>query len=119
MNQIVGSVIEGTVVRVYPKYAILLFDRRQTGLLHISELSNSFVHNFSGFVQVGNIYKVKVIGKDEETGFLKVSLKRLSKEEKRLSLPKRVIPPEDKSFTALEQNLPQWITKARKEQSPL
>jgi S1 RNA binding domain protein len=73
----VGDILEGTVVRVYPKYAIMLFDNGETGLLHISELSNSFVRNFTGYVQVGNIYKVKVIAYDEAKSFMKVSLKRV------------------------------------------
>jgi len=115
MNGLVGSVIEGVVVRVYPKYAILLFDQKQTGLLHISELSSSFVHNFSGFVQVGNIYKVKVVGEDDETGFLKVSLKRLTREERHLALPRREVPIDEQSFKKLENALPNWIKEAQKE----
>jgi ribosomal protein S1 len=75
----VGDILEGTVVRVYPKYAIMLFDDGETGLLHISELSNSFVRNFTGYVQVGNIYKVKVIAYDEAKSFMKVSLKQFER----------------------------------------
>ena len=70
-----GDVIVGTVVRVYPKYAIMLFDDDETGLLHISELSNDYVRNFTGFVHVGNIYKVKVIAYDEAKAFMKQILK--------------------------------------------
>ena len=66
----IGDILEGTIVRVYPKYAIMLFDGGETGLLHISELSNSFVRNFTGYVQVGNIYKVKVIAYDESKSFM-------------------------------------------------
>ena len=36
----VGDVIQGTVVRVYHNYAIMLFDGGFTGLLHSSELSH-------------------------------------------------------------------------------
>ena len=51
----VGDVVTGTVVRVYPSYAILLFDEGWTGLLHISELSYGYVHHFAGMVNVGSI----------------------------------------------------------------
>jgi S1 RNA binding domain protein len=63
----VGDIEEGTVVRVYPHYAILLFDEGWTGLLHISELSNTYVHSFTSYVTVGNIYQVKVIAVDART----------------------------------------------------
>jgi len=105
----VGDILEGTVVRVYPKYAIMLFDNGETGLLHISELSNSFVRNFTGYVQVGNIYKVKVIAYDEDKAFMKVSLKQLSGEEKREPLTKKRIEPQDVDFTELEKRLPDWV----------
>lgn len=105
----VGDVLEGTVVRVYPKYAIMLFDDGETGLLHISELSNSFVRNFTGYVQVGNIYKVKVIAYDEDKTFMKVSLKQLSGEERRSPLAKRRIENRDIDFAELEKKLPEWI----------
>lgn len=104
-----GDILEGTVVRVYPKYAIMLFDEGETGLLHISELSNSFVRNFTGYVQVGNIYKVKVIAYDEDKAFMKVSLKQLSGEEKRSPLTKRRIEVKDIDFAELEKRLPEWI----------
>jgi predicted RNA-binding protein with RPS1 domain len=105
----VGDILEGTIVRVYPKYAIMLFDEGETGLLHISELSNSFVHNFTGYVQVGNIYKAKVIAYDEEKGFMKVSLKALSNEERRESLQKKRVPLADIDFEELEKRLPDWV----------
>jgi len=105
----VGDIIEGTVVRVYPKYAIMLFDDGETGLLHISELSDSFVRNFTGYVQVGNIYKVKVIAYDEDKAFMKVSLKQLSGEERCSPLAKRRIESPDIDFAELEKKLPEWI----------
>ncbi|MCH3908994.1 MAG: S1 RNA-binding domain-containing protein [Bacilli bacterium] len=105
----VGDLIVGTVVRVYPKYAIMLFENGETGLLHISELSKAFVHNFTAYVQVGNIYKVKVISYDEEKDFMKVSLKAMSLSQRNSSLEKRKIDPDDVSFKELEKKLPDWI----------
>jgi Predicted RNA binding protein (contains ribosomal protein S1 domain) len=105
----IGDILEGTIVRVYPKYAIMLFDGGETGLLHISELSNSFVRNFTGYVQVGNIYKVKVIAYDESKSFMKVSLKQLTSEEKREPLTKKRVELKDVDFTELEKRLPDWI----------
>ena len=105
----VGDIIEGTVVRVYPKYAIMLFDEGRTGLLHISELSNAYIRNFTAFVQVGNIYKVKVIDEDEKEGFLKVSLKQMTYNERHRSLSRIPIDKAKISFKELQKRLPAWI----------
>lgn len=107
----VGQIIEGTVIRVYPKYAILLFDGGYTGLLHISEISRSFVRNFTSYVHTGNIYKVKVIENDPEKRGMKVSVKALTNEERHTPLARRPIPQEEISFDALAAHLPEWIKK--------
>lgn len=109
----IGELLEGTVVKVYSRYAILLFEGGETGLLHISELSSSFVHNFTGFVQVGNIYKVKVIAHDTERGSIKVSLRQVSGPERRKSLSKQKIDPSEISFEGLKNKLPLWIKTAK------
>lgn len=105
----VNDIIVGTVVRVYPKYAIMLFDRGETGLLHISELSNSYVHNFTGYVQVGNIYKVKVIEYDPTKDFMRVSIKALSALDKKKPIEKKRIGKDEISFAELEKKLPAWV----------
>lgn len=105
----VGDIIEGTVVRVYPRYAILLFNEGRTGLLHISELSNNFIRNFTAFVQVGNIYKVKVIEEEKEQNFLKVSLKQMTPQERHHQLARIPIDESRISFEELAKKLPSWI----------
>lgn len=105
----VGDIIEGTVVRVYPRYAILLFNEGRTGLLHISELSNNFIRNFTAFVQVGNIYKVKVIEEEKEQNFLKVSLKEMTPQERHHQLARIPIDESRISFEELAKKLPSWI----------
>lgn len=105
----VGDIIEGTVVRVYPRYAILLFNEGRTGLLHISELSNNFIRNFTAFVQVGNIYKVKVIEEEKEQNFLKVSLKQMTPQERHHQLTRIPIDESRISFEELAKKLPSWI----------
>lgn len=105
----VGDVATGTVVRVYPSYAILLFDEGWTGLLHISELSNAYVKHFENFVKLGAIYTVKVIDVESERGAVRVSLKRLSTSEKRRAFRHQEIPPPEVSFSALADRLQGWI----------
>ncbi len=118
MNEKVGDILVGTVIRLYPRYAILLFESGRTGLLHISELSNSYVRNFTALVQVGNIYKVKVIAIDEENGSMRVSVKQLTEEERHRNLPKKEIDDVRTSFEALKENLPNWIEEQINENKP-
>lgn len=112
MNGIkVGDILEGTVVRVYPRYAILLFDDNVTGLLHISEVSKHYIHSFVDFVKVGNIYKVKVISSNDDEPSMKVSLKALSSQEKRESIARNPIKEENISGLKLKEHLSQWIAE--------
>lgn len=109
MKEKVGDILVGTVIRLYPRYAILLFESGRTGLLHISELSNNYVRNFTALVQVGNIYKVKVITINEEDGSMRVSVKQLTEQERHRNLPKSELEETKVSFDALRENLPNWI----------
>lgn len=109
----VGDLASGTVVRVYPNYAILLFDEGWTGLLHISELSHSFIRSFTNFVTIGSIYSVKVIEVDEEKGSVRVSLKRMSASDKKKAFRHSRIKKDEVSFEALANALPRWIEEAK------
>ena len=105
----VGDIATGTVVKVYPTYAILLFDEGWTGLLHISELSNNFIHNFTSFVTAGSIYSVKVLTVSEDGSNVRVSLKAMTPADKRKAFRHRRIPQEEISFSALKEQLTLWI----------
>ena len=105
----VGDIAEGVVVKVYPRYAIMLFDDGWTGLLHISELANTFIHKIAGYVSVGNIYTVKVIAVNEKSDNIRVSLKQMSQSDRRKAFRKRRISPLEVNFSALEEKLPEWV----------
>src|SRR5699024_8623139 len=59
-----GQVLTGTVRNVTDFGAFVDVGVKHDGLVHISEMSNSFVKNPSDIVAVGDIVKVKVIGID-------------------------------------------------------
>ncbi len=112
----VGDILEGTVVKVYPRYAILLFDEGLTGLLHISEVSNHYIHSFTDYVKTGSIYKVKVISFDESGPSMRVSLKALSGSERRDSIARMRVKNENISCKALFEELPNWIEEENKKE---
>ncbi len=107
----VGDILTGTVVRVYPSYAIMLFDDDKTGLLHVSELSDHYVRSFTGYVQTGNIYRVRVVEIDPEKGEMKVSLKKLTREERHCPFPRAEIDEKGISFDGLRARLGEWKEK--------
>ena len=70
-----GQILTGTVRNVTDFGAFVDVCVKHDGLVHISELSNSFVKNPSDVVSVGDIVKVKVIGIDQERQKVKLSMK--------------------------------------------
>ena len=86
MNYQVNEIIQGVVTRILPYGAMLVFEDETMGLLHISEISNSYIRNIYRYLKVGAVYQVKVLSVDNEKNFLKVSLKSLTDEERRMNL---------------------------------
>ena len=68
-------VLNGTVRNVTDFGAFVDIGVKHDGLVHISQLSNSFVKNPSEVVSVGDIVKVKVIGIDNERQKVSLSMK--------------------------------------------
>lgn len=79
----VGSIVEGKVARVKPFGAIVSLGNTQ-GLVHISQVANSFVQDINDHVKVGDMVKVKVLSIDEESHKIALSIREaLPKEERR------------------------------------
>jgi len=111
MRYKVGDLIQGTIIRILPYGAMLIFEDETKGLLHISEVSNQYIRNIYSYLHSGSIYLVKVISIDEEKNFLKVSLKQVSKEDREKE--HKEINTRIKEFIdskKLLDNLPSWIS---------
>ena len=70
-----GMILTGTVRNVIDFGAFVDIGVKHDGLVHISELSETFVKNPSDIVSVGDVVKVKVIGIDKERQKVKLSMK--------------------------------------------
>ena len=81
---VVGNVVEGTVTSVMAFGAFVSFGSKESGLVHISELSNEYVKDINTFVKKGDRVKVKVIRIDEKG---KISLSMKQTEEKKKQEP--------------------------------
>lgn len=112
----INQIIEGTIINIRPFGAIMIFEDGEKGLLHISQIANTFIRNINRYLKIGKTYKVKVIG-IEEDGFLKVSMLQISEEEKdemKIHNVKEPVDSEYIDFTALKEKMPGWIEEEKK-----
>ena len=83
-----GAVLEGRVTGVTTFGAFVDLGGRQSGLVHISEISSSYVENVNDCVKKGDIVRVKVLGFDER-GRISLSMKRAEPEKEKKLIKER------------------------------
>ncbi len=108
----INDLVIGTVCNVKPYALFLSFEDGTQGLLHISEISDSYIRDIEKFGTLGDQLKVKVLSKDPTNGFLRVSLKQVPPEEAfstHTSAKRKAPEVTEEDFKILEENLPKWI----------
>lgn len=75
MELTVGTVVEGRVTGVKEFGAFVALPNGKSGMVHISEIANTFVQDISQHVQENQTVKVMVISIDEK-GRINLSIKR-------------------------------------------
>ena len=70
-----GMVVSGTIRNVVDFGAFVDIGVERDGLVHISEMSDSFVHNPHDVAAVGDIVKVKVVKIDSDRGRISLSMR--------------------------------------------
>ena len=80
----IGTIVEGKVVSVMPFGAFVEFGNKQSGLVHISEISSRYVKDINECVKKGDVVKAKVI-KINDSGKISLSIKQASEEKRRAS----------------------------------
>lgn len=71
----VGSIVQGTVVRLLNYGALVRLEDGQTGLVHISEIDQNYVRDVADYFGVNDEIKVKVL-KVEDRGRIELSAKQ-------------------------------------------
>ena len=88
----VGSIVEGRITSVMPFGAFVDLSDRQSGLVHISEISSRYVKDINEVVKKGDTVKVKVIKIDDD-GKISLSIKQAEqkkdKAQKKRELPEK------------------------------
>lgn len=76
MELATGSIYEGKVTGITKFGAFVSFEGGKSGLVHISEVANTFVSDISNHVSLGQTIKVKVLSIAED-GKINLSIKRV------------------------------------------
>ena len=71
----VGALLEGKVTGIMPFGAFVALPEGKSGLIHISEVANTYVNDIHAFLSVGQTVKVRVL-KIGEDGKISLSAKR-------------------------------------------
>jgi predicted RNA-binding protein with RPS1 domain len=105
-----GAVVEGKVVGIKPYGAFISLDDDMSGLLHISEITDSYVNDVNKYIQVGEILKLKILDVDFEQKHAKLSLKAVKnvKNRRRYNLSEEHFNA-NKEFRILKEQLPRFI----------
>ena len=114
MEYQVGQLVIGKVYNVKPYALFMTFEDGVTGLLHISEISDSFVRDIEKYGSIGDEIKVKILTIDKENGFLRVSYKQVPSEECYSSHTnqRRLPTVTEEEFRPLKEKLDGWIDDA-------
>lgn len=123
----VGDIVTGKVTGIKPFGAFVAIDDQHQGLVHISEVSHSYVKEISNFVNVGDEVKVKILSIDEEAGKISLSIRKTEPEPEKQAVkkpshkPNRVKAPKDNAqgFNTLEQKLKEWLKESNEKQAQL
>ena len=74
MEPEIGSILEGTVTTITKFGAFVALEGGKSGLVHISEIANTYVNEVRDFLQEGQTVKVKVLS--AENGKINLSIKK-------------------------------------------
>ena len=118
----VGAILEGKVTGITKFGAFVALPENKSGLVHISEIANTYVSEVRDFVQDGQVVKVKVIGISPE-GKINLSMKKAEERPRaaantesrpRPSAPRNnFVPREEKSAEAsFEDKLKQFMAES-------
>ena len=87
MELTVGAILEGKIKSITNFGAFVALPENKTGLVHISEVANSYVSDIRQHLTEGQDVKVVVIGL--ENGKVNLSIKRLEAKPQRENAPRR------------------------------
>jgi len=91
----VGTIVTGKVAGIKKFGAFVTLEQGKSGLVHISEIANTYVDDVAQHLQEGQEVKVKIIGIDD-AGRINLSIKKAEEQ----SAPPRSEPPTRRQYNA-------------------
>lgn len=125
MELAVGTIVSGKVTKITKFGAFVALEGGKSGLVHISEVANSFVNDVNDFLQNGQEVQVKILSVTEE-GRINLSIKqaqprpvnnnRPPRTPRPTPTPAHTAPPAEVSF---EDKLKQFLSTSDSKMSEL
>ena len=115
MKYKIGQVVQGVITGIQPYGAFVKVDDETDGLIHISEISNSYVSSVQSYVKHGEKIVVKIIDIDRKNNQLRLSLKAIQPPRNRkvsYRIEKQAV--NQLGFNVLKNKLPEWIKQEEK-----
>lgn len=109
----IGDIIDVQVSGIEPYGIFVLANDNYTGLIHISEIDNSFVKDIHSYVEVGDMIYASIISIDEENKQISLSIKNMNYNNNEGDT--RVIKESISGFLPLFNKLDDWIEEKVKE----
>ena len=107
----IGNVILGKVTGIKDYGIFVKLDSWHSGLIHISEIDNCYVDNLNTYVEIGELIRVVIVGRNNDN-MLNLSIKNI---DYRITKQKgSKIVETAKGFTNLALHLDYWIEKELK-----
>lgn len=117
MELVVGAILDGKVTGITKFGAFVALPGGKSGLVHISNISDSYVNNINDFLSVGQEVKVKVMNIDQSNR-VNLSIKHaLSPEQKPAHPGSRPSAPRERS--GLPRRQPSWRRTPQRQPSPV
>ena len=117
MEPQVGSILEGKVTSIMKFGAFVALEGGGSGLVHISEIANTFVEDVHDHLQTGQAVKVLVLS--AENGRVNLSIKKaLPQQERRAPRAPRPGPQAGPRSAAPRPSQPQFQSRVRQEPLP-
>jgi S1 RNA binding domain protein len=90
MSLEVGSIVEGTVTGITNFGAFIELPNGKTGLVHISEVADTFVEDVRQFLKERDKVQVKILGINEK-GKYDLSIKQVAKKDEPAAAPREEV----------------------------
>lgn len=101
----VNDIVECKITGIEDYGIFVAIDDKYSGLIHISQISNSFVKNISDYVSMDEVIKARIIDIDEKEKKMKLSIINVNYNDDELQF----IENNTDGFNSLKENLSKWM----------